>query len=808
MNNPTLKIAVCNHRTDWRYKNQERSWQEIMDRCRVPIRTTETVSEYPKLPKDQRDSLKDHGGFVGGWLREGRRKRGHVVSRCIGTLDADNIPADVNFPALCRRLLAGVDWFLYSTHKHRPEAPRYRLVILLDRAVSEDEYPALMRKVAEAFGMDLFDDSTYEPHRMMYWPSCSSDGIFDFQESQGAPLAVDRYLAMYDDWHDVSQWPVSSRQSEVLKKAGDAQQDPLNKDGIVGAFCRTYFPIRTAMEVFLSDVYAPTDVENRWDFIPSESTAGVVVYDDRFVYSHHATDPAGGKLVNAFDLVRIHKFGNDETKKSFQQMCDFAVSQDAVKLRLDRERQEEAELDFAGYEPGEWTKQLKYNSRTKELENSTWNLMLILNNDPLLQSFAYNGIACRVEVTGELPWEREESNRFWRDADTAQLLVYLDRRYTVFSRRNVDAAFAKVADDRRFHPVRDYLEGLPPWDGECRIEILLCRCLQADDTPYVRAVTRKFFAAAVARIFYPGTKFDNVLVLDGAQGIGKSTIFRELAGDDYYSETLTLTDMNDKSAAEKLLGNWIVEIGELAGMRKAEIEKVKAFISTRDDKFRPSFGHVVESHPRQAVMVATVNGERGYLRDVTGNRRFWIVKCRQTEAVKRFEFSSEERDQIWAEAVWRWKNGEKLWLEGDLLKDAEEVQRSAMEKDDRLGMVDAYLNTLLPEDWPSMNVYQRRSWLQDTDDPTRPKGTMLRTEVSNVEIWSECFGRNPSDMKPADSYAIAALMIQLDGWEKSNRRPRLPFYGMQRVYTRRSLPVTGLPVEVEPETVDALYFLD
>ena len=207
-------------------------------------------------------------------------------------------------------------------------------------------------------------------------------------------------------------------------------------------------------------------------------------------------------------------------------------------------------------------------------------------------------------------------------------------------------------------------------------------------------------------------------------------------------------------------------------------------------------------------MVATVNGERGYLRDVTGNRRFWIVKCRQTEAVKRFEFSSEERDQIWAEAVWCWKNGEKLWLEGDLLKDAEEVQRSAMEKDDRLGMVDAYLNTLLPEDWPSMNVYQRRSWLQDTDDPTRPKGTMLRTEVSNVEIWSECFGRNPSDMKPADSYAIAALMIQLDGWEKSNRRPRLPFYGMQRVYTRRSLPVTGLPVEVEPETVDALYFLD
>ena len=788
MNNPTLKVAVCNHRTDRRYKNRELTWQEIKDRNRVPVRTTETVAEYPRLSKERRDALKDQGGFVGGWLRQGIRKNGNVISRCLGCLDADNIPGDVNFPALCREKLIGVEWFLYSTHKYTPEAPRYRLVILLDREVSEEEYPPLMRMIAKQLGMDFFDDTTYQANRMMYWASCPSDGVFDFHESLGAALAVERYLSMYDDWRDTAQWPISSRESEVRRQELEKQADPLNKEGLVGAFCRTFFPVQLAMEKFLPKVYGPTAVENRWDYLPSESTAGVVIYDDRFVYSHHATDPAGGKLLNAFDLVRIHLFGNDDTKVSFNQMCDFALAQDEVKERLDQERQMEAAADFAGYESGDWTKQLRYKPKTKVLENSTWNLMLILNNDPLLQSFAYNGIACRVQVTGELPWEREESNPFWRDADTAQLIVYLDRRYTVFTRRNVDACFAKVADDRRFHPVREYLENLPPWDGECRIDTLLCRCLQADDTPYVRAVTRKFLAAAVARIFYPGTKFDCVLVLDGAQGIGKSTIFRELAGDDYYSETLTLTDMNDKSAAEKLLGNWIVEIGELAGMRKAEIEKVKAFISTRDDKFRPSFGHVVESHPRQAVMVATVNGERGYLRDVTGNRRFWIVKCRQTEAVKRFEFTSEERDQIWAEAVWYWKQGEKLWLEGSLLADAEEVQRSAMEKDDRLGMVETYLNTLLPESWPTMNLYQRRSWLQDTDDPTRPKGTVPRTEVTNAEIWSECFGRNPSDMKPTDSYAIASLMYQLEDWEKTTKIRNLPIYGRQRLYCRKAEP--------------------
>ncbi len=527
-------------------------------------------------------------------------------------------------------------------------------------------------------------------------------------------------------------------------------------------------------------------MDGRWDYIPADSTAGVVIYDDRFVYSHHATDPAGGKLVNAFDLVRIHKFGNDETKKSFQQMCDFVLSLDEVKLRLDEERREAAQQEFAGYASGDrsWTTQLKYKGRNKELENSTWNLMLIMENDPLLQGFAFNEMMGRVEVTGEMPWSRPDYNRFWRDVDTSQLLVYLDINYTVFTERNVTACFGKVAESRRFHPVRDYLDALPEWDGVSRIEMLLPRCLQADDTPYVRAVTRKLFAAAVARIYVPGIKFDCIPVLDGAQGIGKSTIFRELAGPEFYSETLSLTDMNDKTGAEKLQGYWIVEIGELAGMKKADIEKVKAFLSTSDDIYRPSYGRAVESHPRQAVMIATVNGERGYLRDVTGNRRFWVIKCHQQEALRKFSFTPEERDQIWAEAVHLWKNGEKLYLESEYLSESEKAQRDAMEADERLGMVEQYLNTPLPENWDGMDLYERRNYLSDRKDPTLPKGTVLRRQVSNLEIWAECFGRNPADMKNTDSYAIAAIMLQMEGWVKSWERHRIPIYGQQRMYVR------------------------
>lgn len=784
MNDPILKIAVCNHRDNAKYKNQEKPWSYIKDRNRRPIRTTETAEEYPKLPKEKRDELKDHGGFVGGWLKGGIRKNGHVISRCIGALDADNIGADDDFLGITRKALDGVEYFIYSTHKHRPEAPRYRIVILFDREVSEDEYPALMRMVARQIGMDFFDDSTYQSNRMMYWSSCPSNGVFFFEEGIGEPMAVDRYLGMYADWRDTTQWPTSSRQSEVVKHSARQQQDPLSKDGLIGAFCRTYFPITEAIHTFLSDVYAPSATEGRYDYIPADSNAGVVIYDDKFVYSHHATDPACEKLLNAFDLVRIHRFGDSDGKKSFQQMCDLALQQDAVKLTLDRERRERADEDFAADDERDWTSQLRYQPRSQILENSVWNLMLILNNDPDFANFGYNELANRVQVTGPVPWDRPADNKFWRDADTAQLKALLDTRYVSFSSRNHDVCFAKVADDRRFHPIRDYLDSLPPWDGECRVESLFIRCLEADDTEYVRTVTRRLFAAAVARVYQPGIKFDCLTVIDGAQGIGKSTLLKALVGDEYYSETLSLTDMDDKTGAEKLQGYWVIEIGELAGMKKADVEKVKGFLSTTDDKYRPSYGRVVESHPRQCVVIATVNGERGYLRDITGNRRFWIIKCRQKEQARKWSFTKEERDQIWAEAVALWRGGEKLYLEDTELPAAEALQREAMELDERQGIVEEYLNTLLPDNWDGMDLYERRNYLSVQYDPTQPRGTTVRKAVSNVEIWAECFGKNPSEMKPADSYAIAALMMRVEGWERTEKIKRIPVYGRQRLYLK------------------------
>lgn len=431
----------------------------------------------------------------------------------------------------------------------------------------------------------------------------------------------------------------------------------------------------------------------------------------------------------------------------------------------------------------EWKQKLAYNDK-HQLINCSSNLILILQNDPAFKNIAYNDFIDQVEILGDVPWERAIGNKYWRDSDTSQVKSIIDKHYLAFSTRNHDVSFDKVVHDRHFHPVRDFLNGLPAWDGVERVDDLFIKYFQAEDTPYIRAVTRKVFTACVARIFEPGVKFDSIPVLDGEQGIGKSSIIKYLAGSTFFSDALTLTDMNDKAGAEKLQGYWIIEIGELAGMKKADIEKVKSFISCTDDKYRASYGKVVENHPRQCVIFATVNGERGYLRDITGNRRFWIIKLNQKEPKWTWKEEPYFREQFWAECIVRYNKGEKLFLEGDLLEEANEQQRKAMEVDERLGLVQEYLETPLPSNWESMDLFARRSFF-DGDDITNPKGTVKRTSVCNAEVWAECFRKNISDIKPADSYAITGLIMQLGGWEKQKTPRKTKIYGSQRMYIRK-----------------------
>jgi putative DNA primase/helicase len=781
-----MKISYGNSRMDKKWKNSDISWEDFCTRVSSTVRTTETVEEYRKLKKGQQDAIKDVGGYVAGHLREGRRKKGFVLCRSMILLDMDYGTPGVWDEVIMK---CGFKCCAYSTHKHTPEKPRIRLAIPLSRDVSEAEYPAVARMVAKDIGIDLFDDTTYEAHRLMYWPSTSMNGEFWFQKKDGSNLDPDIYLARYDDWQDESTWPRSSRQSEVARSGVAEAGNPLTKPGIIGAFNRAY-TVEDAIDTFLSNVYEPSAMNGRYDYIPADSSAGVVTYDSVFAYSHHATDPVCGKLLNAFDLVRLHKFRSLDDKSaedtpvnklpSYKAMSELAVNDERVKLLLAEERRTQASAEFAVVDT-DWQKLLEL-EKNGTVKNTLRNLTLILENDPALKEIVFNQLSDSLEIKGEVPWQHP--SRFWRDADDAQLISYVDSHYGAFSARNYEIAVTKVADDRSYHPIREYLDSLPEWDRVPRVETALIDYFGTDDNKYVRTVTRKVLCAAIKRIYEPGIKFDYILVLNGPQGIGKSTFISKLGGE-WYSDSLNLSDMNDKTAAEKLQGYWILEIGELAGMKKADIDKVKAFISRQDDKYRASFGRRVTPHPRQCIFFGTTNSENGFLRDITGNRRFWTIKAPGTGKLKPWNISKDDVGQIWAEAMYYVKQGEKLYLPPELESYAKDEQSAAMEQDDREGLVTRYLDILLPETWDSMDVYARREYISDPDGPMQPKGIVRRESVSNIEIWCECLGKAKEDIKPADSYSISAIMARIRGWEKSDKLERQPIYGKQRVYIRK-----------------------
>lgn len=770
-----MKIAYGNSRMEKKWKNNEISWEDFCKRVSTTQTTTETVDEYRKMSKPQQDSIKDVGGFVAGHLKAGRRKNGTVLCRSMLTLDMDHGSADI---------LDELDMFnshkmcIYSTHKHTPEAPRLRLIMPLTRDVSEDEYPAVARKVAQEIGMDMFDDTTYQPHRLMYWPSTSSNGEYIYRVMDGDVVDPDYYLGLYDDWHDVSTWPVSSRESEAVKKTASQQADPLTKDGVVGAFCRTY-SIRDAIDKFLGDVYEPSAMEGRYDYIPADSSAGVTIIDDKFSYSFHATDPACGQLLNAFDVVRVHKFSDDDPKKSFKAMAKFASSDDEVKLLIFKEKQESAAEDFDEEDPDAWKKKLEYEDKSLQLKNTLRNLTLILENDPNLRDIVFNQHLDGMEIKGDVPWKHP--SKFWRDADDAQLISYVDENYGTFSQRNYDIAVAKVTDDRSYHPIREFLQALPEWDKVERVDTLLIDYLGAADNKYVRAVTRKTLCAAACRVLNPGCKFDTMLVLNGSQGIGKSTLIAKLGGE-WFSDSLSLNDTKDKTAAEKLQGYWILEIGELAGLRKAEVETLRSFLSRQNDIYRASFGKRTTPHPRQCVFFGTTNAESGYLRDTTGNRRFWPVKTLGGGSKRSWDVTQEDVLQIWAEVMHYVKAGEKLYLDPEVEALAKAEQREAMESDEREGLVREYLEALLPDNWDDMDTFERRNFLDGTGKADiGKKGTVKRTQVCNMEIWCECFGKERSNLKRADSNELSGILVKL-GWVRLDRKERVANYGPQFIF--------------------------
>jgi predicted P-loop ATPase len=792
--NPELIISTGKSRYETKWKNKKILWSALLSKLKASVETPETHAEFMQLTKDEQDRIKDIGGFVGGHLKDGRRKTGYVVARQILTLDIDFAPED-----LVDQLKNAIDddlicaMAIYSTHKHTDKKPRLRLIIPLDREVTPEEYEAIARKIAEKVGIDYFDDSTYQATRLMYWPSHPTDVVPFFWHQDAPVLKADNVLAEYPDWTDTSYWPESSRMSGIRQKAADKQGDPTGKKGIVGAFCRTY-DVREAIAKFLPGVYTETAHADRYTYAAGSTAGGLVIYEGgKFAYSNHSTDPARGQLCNAFDLVRLHKYGDlddghekatGKKRPSYQAMAEMAAEDPETKITLINERRDSAAEDFADDAEGpaeDWRLKLQLNE-DGSIKPTVTNAELILEHDPALKCIKYNELSRAVEVVGSLPWGRPD--KYWRNADDAQLYCWVARRYGAqFPQNKFTAAMDAVVDRRRFNPLIDYLNDLPEWDGVERIETILIDYLGASDNQYVREVTKRTLIGAVRRAYEPGCKFDYVLVLDGKPGIGKSTLLSTLGGE-FFSDSLSLTDTRDKTAAEKLQGIWIMEIGEMQGTRKADIEAMKSFISCQVDKYRPAYGKTVEHRPRTAILCGTTNSMTGFLRDTTGNRRFWPVMVPGGGVKSVWDITPEERDQIWAEALSLYACGEQPYLDPEMEKQAQAEQFNALEYDERTGDLIEYLDTLLPEDWYDRTPEARIDFFQNRDSlSAEEECTLKRTKVCSMEIWRECLGRSKRDWSRSDSYDIASLMARVPGWERTVMQ-RMPGYGMQRPFER------------------------
>lgn len=793
----TLDIATAHSRLSKKWKNRRWKWGELVAKCSETRRTNESVAEYAKMSREEQSSVKDVGGFVGGYLNSGERKTTNVMYRSIATLDIDYGTPDVWEDFTMQFDFAAM---LYSTHKHTKEKPRYRLVFPFSRNVRPDEYEPVCRRIAEAVGIDLFDITTYQLPRLFYWPSTSRDGDFVFEVQDGPACDVDAILKSYVDYKDVSAWPIASREGEVIaheiRKAGD----PLEKPGLIGAFCRAY-SIEEVIDKFLSDVYEHTAVNDRYTYKKGSVAAGLVCYEGKFAYSHHETDPASRQLCNAFDLCRIHLFGvHDEGSRvtditrmpSYLKMQDMAAADSRVRVLLTKERQASAKTDFADVDvpddedsavSTEWMQELEYD-RKGSIKPSIKNMICVLENDPKLKGRLWQNLFSGFAmVSGGLPWNRKAEQ--WGNTDDANLRVYMEEEYGLTGKDKLKDAVVAVLTRHKKHPIRDYLDSLA-WDGVPRLDTLIINYVGAEDTPLNRTITRKHFTAAVARVFKPGCKYDYCLVISGKEGIGKSTLFSVMGGE-WFSDSLYT--MEDKAGMEQARAGWVIELPELGGIKRSDVEQVKAYITRQEDNYRPAYGTVVERHPRQCVFCGTTN-ETYFLKGDTGNRRFWVMPVDATlrkendprEALQR------DRDQLWAEAVVRFKEGEPLYLSSEQESEIRGRQKEFNDDaDDPLeGLVKQFLDMKLPPDWATYSLERRRAYIKNPD-PLDAEATETRDKVCVAEIVCEMLGRS-RDSKEYKYLArkVGNIIGDLPNWERNGAsRYSERLYGVQKVFIRK-----------------------
>lgn len=792
MNKYTLSVAGSSASLKW--STVRYTWEDFLERLNRDIRSTETMRDFDRLDRTARANLKDVGGYMAGELSGARRLKSAVLSRSMITLDVDY--ADSLFPVEFDTRFPGVAAVIYNTRSDREKSRRFRVVIPFAEEVQDAaQYEAAARKMAELLGIDLFDPTTFQAERMMYWQSLSSDQPKVFEVFEGEPISAEYLLSLYgnnEEWRDIRNWAFKSDQEKetraIVSKA--MAQNPREKAGLVGAFCRAY-SVPAAIEKYLSDVYEIAPGNDRYTYKAGHSVGGMIVFDDLFCFSYHSTDPiADGHAYNAYDLVRVHKFGHlgkeDSTKEMNKLVCaDKECVKDVVTPDADLD-------DFDDY--GDAVK----SDSTKEVTELVWDLdgkgnkQVTVNNfvnafksDPLLNGLlAYDMLKETIVFTRpSFTAKGSKKGDLVNDTDISIIKGRIERMHGIYNDAKLNDAIEQVSSDNAFHPIKLYLESLT-WDGVPRIDTFLVDYMGAEDNAYTREAFRKMLLAAVTRIYEPGRKFDTALVFYSEQGVGKSTLIQRLSKG-WFNDSLT--NLSGKESYEAIQFAWLVELAELSALRKSDVEAVKNFISKREDTYRGAYARRVKTHKRQCVFFGSTNDDE-FLKDATGNRRFFPVEVKRTRKTRLIfepEFDAMV-DQLWAEAMEGYMLGEALTLSDEAEAIAGGTREEFTERTPIQGLIEEYLDRLFPADYEDRFLAQRLDFL---NGDLGEEGTETKNSFSLIELWTEALGRRKDEYTVVKARELSNAVKALKGW-KRDKQARQKIYGPQVIYRRVGAGIT------------------
>lgn len=767
----TLDLSVAPSVSSRRWEVATLTWERLVDRAHHP------------------EAVKDCGGYVAGRLKGTARRKGQVKYRSAVTLDAD--AASETLPALVAGL--GLRALVHSTYSHTRAHPRYRVIIpIMGPGLSEGEYPRVARGLMEALGEAQFDPGSTQPERLMFWPATAAPDEYEVVECQGETATAQGLLR---DFGGLGPTP---------DHMPGSKRDPLGLPGVAGAFNRVYDMAR-AVETFHLP-YDPVEGEpNRWHYTPAESEGGVIVYPDGYVFSNHASDPAYGRALSMFDLVALHVYGGEDraagvpqsTAPADRPSIQRAMREFAARPEIVTELVAADFADVDGDEDGarglpEWVLEFHLHPKTGKPLDDVHNWDLLMRHDLVLRGLARNNMDLTTVTRRAFPWRTVEAGKddALTNADRAQISAHLQRAYNMPrpAQEQLNGVIDMVAQDNSFHPVVEYLEGLE-WDGVSRIETYLPGAPDA----YTRRVARLVAVQAVARALDPGVKVDNCLILTGRQGLGKSWFVETMAR----GWTCILGPIEGGGLRDTVMAmtrSWITVADEGFAMKKADAEALKQFVTLTHDVIRLPYAREHVKLPRRQVIWGTTN-DAVFLRAQEGNRRFLIVEV--AEKLDFGKYSDEYVNQVWAEAVHIWKTSKaqyglkdnpELFLSASEEAAAESVRSMATEEDSMTGLIQAYLDTLVPENWVEMSPEERISWLRDEEQGI-VSGTHPIDVVCSLEIWEIALQRERGKHSRVDILQITNALKQLPGWFGPMPKPtRLPFYGPQRVFARLDEP--------------------